>query len=297
MTSLRTVIVFATITCFNAVLSLKQIKHEHEGPRAVYRSLASEAARSAHRSDHQVTVVIMNWQRPDNVIHIARIYVTYESIAEIIIWMCHPDTKFKLSLPKVRIIDDVSANDKYGLSIRFKACLLAKTPWVFIQDDDHYIKKQGLSRMLMAKQKYPQRIIGVFGRDWPHGPSPQYIRKPVQYGPSRIALTVMLLSDVETCKAFWKYAPLVEPYVREHSSPLWNGEDIFFSLVSYKAFGQVPLIVKARKAFLSQEKKGIHFGGGHDNYRDDFLKYAVEILGIQYPDYPLGKIPVQMETS
>ena len=48
--------------------------------------------------------------------------------------------RFNLDHRKVRIIDDVAANDKFGLSTRFKACLLAKTPWVFIQDDDHYMK-------------------------------------------------------------------------------------------------------------------------------------------------------------
>ena len=46
--------------------------------------------------------------------------------------------------PKVRIIDDVAANDQLGLSTRFKACLLSKTPWVFIQDDDHFMKVPSL---------------------------------------------------------------------------------------------------------------------------------------------------------
>ena len=85
------------------------------------------------------------------------------------------------------------------------------------------------------------------------------------------------------CQAFWNYAPVVEPYIREHSKPLWNGEDIFFSLVSYKMTGQIPLIVRGAKVFLSQRSSGIHFIGGHDSYRDDFLKHAVRALELRYP--------------
>jgi len=86
------------------------------------------------------------------------------------------------------------------------------------------------------------------------------------------------------CQAFWKYAPVVEPYIHDHSKPLWNGEDIFFSLVSYKTTGLIPLIVRASKVFMSQRSTGIHFTGGHDRYRDDFLKHAVHALDLSYPD-------------
>lgn len=52
--------------------------------------------------------------------------------------------RFELSDPKVRIVDDVAANDRDGLSTRFRACLLAKQPWVLIQDDDHYLQVRTL---------------------------------------------------------------------------------------------------------------------------------------------------------
>ena len=81
---------------------------------------------------------------------------------------------------------------------------------------------------------------------------------------------------------------MVEPYVREHSKPLWNGEDIFVSLVSYKVTGLIPFIVRGEKVFMSQQSTGIHFADGHDGYRDDFLKYVVEALELRYPDYPEG---------
>ena len=104
--------------------------------------------------------------------------------------------------PKVRIIDDVAANDQFGLSTRFKACLLSKTPWVFIQDDDHFMKvtclmsfsqwfssvlipaaliaqEPGLLRMMAAKSRFPRRIVAAFGRDW-KGLEPQWVSGAVE---------------------------------------------------------------------------------------------------------------------
>ena len=107
--------------------------------------------------------------------------------------------RFALDHSKVRIIDDVSANEDLGLSTRFKACLLARTQWVFVQDDDHFMREAGLQRMMDVKAKFPRRIIAAFGRDW-EGPEPEYIRKAVQPGPCRIALTILMLTDQETCK-------------------------------------------------------------------------------------------------
>ena len=54
-------------------------------------------------------------------------------------------------------------------------------------------------RMLAAKAEFPKRIVAAFGRDW-RGKVPQYVRKLVRPGPNRIALTILLLSDKDTCE-------------------------------------------------------------------------------------------------
>ena len=33
---------------------------------------------------------------------------------------------------------------------------------------------------------------------------------------------------------------------------------------------------------MSQQNSGVHFTGGHDGYRDLFLKYAVKVLGLNF---------------
>jgi len=39
------------------------------------------------------------------------------------------------------------------------------------------------------------------------------------------------------CKAFQEYEYLVKAFVKAHSTPYWNGEDIFMSLVANHVYG------------------------------------------------------------
>jgi hypothetical protein len=48
---------------------------------------------STSHEPERVSVVMLNWQRPRNVQKIIRKYVQYEVVDEIIVWMCHPDTR------------------------------------------------------------------------------------------------------------------------------------------------------------------------------------------------------------
>eukprot|EP00798_Chlamydomonas_sp_ICE-L_P030063 gene30063-35032_t len=237
----------------------------------------------------QVSVVIMNWKRPQNVRKILGHYKYYDNVAEIIVWMCNPNSTFRYKHKKIRLIDDPSANDVDGLSTRFRGCLLAKSPWVLIQDDDHMTKPEGIQALLEAKAKDPKRLIGTYSREWPDPEKPQYIPLPCPYGPHPIVLTILMLADRATCKEFWRYAPLVQDYVHDHSKPLWNGEDIFYSLVSFKYSGQLPLSIGVPKVSMPQRKVGIHLGAGHDSFRDNFVRYAADKLKISYKGQIFGK--------
>lgn len=54
-------------------------------------------------------------------------------------------------------------------------------------------QEEGIARLLRAKQAYPSRLIGAFGRDWPQEEAPRYIKAPVRPGPARIVLTILML--------------------------------------------------------------------------------------------------------
>jgi hypothetical protein len=93
MIYVRAVVAFATLVFLGTVQSLLPTTHGLDIDMGMDRGIMSKSAATGPSTGQQVTVVIMNWQRPDTVIHIARVYVKFETIAEIIIWMCHPDTK------------------------------------------------------------------------------------------------------------------------------------------------------------------------------------------------------------
>lgn len=72
------------------------------------------------------------------------------------------------------------------------------------------------------------------------------ITPPPQVPPGHhpIALTVGVLASRALCRAFFDFSPAVESFVRAHSSPYWNGEDLYLSLVGWKVSGVMPLIIK-----------------------------------------------------
>lgn len=229
-----------------------------------------------------VSVVIMNWKRPRNVISIVKRYVGYTAVSEVIVLMCRKQTLFKLQHPKVRVVDAIQDNDKYGLSVRFKYCREARSRWVLVQDDDVWTSEESIRYMMSAKAAYPGSLVGCCGRDW-RGSRISYIAHTSDPGPARIILTIMMLADRSVCDAFFDYAPLMED-IAKHGRPYWNGEDIFFSLLSYKLSGRLPMALSFRWGTMSQNDTGVHFGKAHHRYRDRFLRAAVQRL-------QLGSVP------
>lgn len=75
------------------------LRMDHADLQATDGSSASNQGSSGQRAGiagHQpdrVSVVMLNWLRPRNVQKIISKYVEYEVVDEIIVWMCHPDTR------------------------------------------------------------------------------------------------------------------------------------------------------------------------------------------------------------
>jgi hypothetical protein len=128
---------------------------------------------------------------------------------------------------------------------RFLGCLRARHELVLLQDDDILLSGAAIQALVAAKRSAPDApLVGFFGRTWQAG-RPGYVMAEVPPGRHPIALTVALLATRRLCRAFFDYSPLAEAFARGHSSPFWNGEDIFLSLVGWKTSGQMPLIISA----------------------------------------------------
>ncbi|MEW5302924.1 MAG: hypothetical protein WDW36_005661 [Sanguina aurantia] len=232
-----------------------------------------------------VTAVLMNWHRPNNTQTILDAYTQMSSINEILLLMLRPATAFEYSHPKVRTLHNYSLNADHGLSLRFLGCLHARSDFVLIQDDDVMLDDDGIAAMLAAKVGHPRRLVGCCGRDW-NAPRPSYIPLHVDPGPARIVLTIAMLTHRGACADFWGQRLLMED-VAALGTPRWNGEDIFFSLVTFKSSGELPEVVGFNYTQLSEAGGGIHYGKGHVKYRSVLLRLAVKRLGLMdlFGDY------------
>lgn len=192
----------------------------------------------------------MNWQRPNNTQLILDTYTLIPSITEIIVLMLRPSTAFDYPHSKVRILHNYTLNTDHGLSLRFLGCLYTRGTYVLIQDDDVMTNGDGIAALLAAKVGHPKRLTGFCGRDW-SGARPAYIPVHVDPGPARIVLTIAMLTHREACADFWRHRLLMEDLV-SLGNPTWNGEDIFFSLVSFKSSGELPEVVGFNYTQVSQ---------------------------------------------
>lgn len=235
---------------------------------------------SAWSGPGPVTVVLLNFKRPDNIRKIVDSMITYKHVAEIIIVSNNPNSTFSYPHEKVLVLDMMAYEDDLGVAVRFKACLLAMNQHVLIADDDLMVTEAGLSNLLTARHEHPWSVVGFWGRDYNHS-HPDYAY--VESGPGHhdIALTKALLLDTCACRAFWEASHLMQD-IAHKAAVTWNGEDIFMSLVSTKVLGASPYITPHQDAVdviqLTEGSVGISSAQDHLPHRINFVQTAVHRL-------------------
>lgn len=233
-----------------------------------------------HPEEGPVTVVLLNFKRPDNIRMIVDSMVTYHNVAEIIVVSNNPNNSFTYAHEKVVVLDMMGYEKNLGVAVRFKACLLAMNWHILIADDDLIVTEAGLSSMLQARHQHPRSIVGFWGRSFdPDNPS--YVLKESGLGHHGIALTKALLLDTCACRAFWAASHLMQDIAHE-AAITWNGEDIFMSLVSNKILGEAPYILpyegERDVKLLSEGDVAISGNSNHLSHRNKFLQTALQRL-------------------
>jgi len=127
-----------------------------------------------------------------------------------------------------------------GLSLRFYFCQLAKNDWVMHVDDDMEFTTTTLNDLLIEFGRNSRRIIGRFGRDLHQGGSFNGYSSSNRHKSSEVILTKIMIMERKTCSAFFEYAHLLwnDVVIQDGEGPLWNGEDIFMSLVANHIYGK-----------------------------------------------------------
>jgi hypothetical protein len=190
----------------------------------------------------KVTVILMNFSRPRMIREstMMRTLLQHPNVDEVLLLHSNPDTVFEFVHPKVVNIDAIDHNKEMGLSLRFYFCQMAKNPWVMHLDDDMEFTAEVLNELFIEYSRNPRRIVGRFGRDLTPGNSFNGYNSKSRHKSTEVVLTKLMVMERDTCAAFFEYAHLIwnDVVLHEGEGPLWNGEDIFMSLVANHIYGE-----------------------------------------------------------
>ena len=190
------------------------------------------------------SVVMMSWERQENINKIISTYQNYDSVTEIIIWNNHPNTFVSnLNLSKVKVLN---ASTDFGINTRFVGCLLASNRCVVVNDDDILLSEINIKNLIKYFELDHTRIYSYEGR------IPQNGKYTCAHGPGRIEgiresapIEVDIVLTRTTCfdKLYAaEYCKLSDVVYYDVDINL-NGEDIVFSHITSHLSGKKPLVL------------------------------------------------------
>lgn len=284
-----TIIGFSNLTQYNnGHRSLRKSQSSLMSPIEIFPELDSVAfpfTSSSNRAlkipiplpTQKASIIIMNYSRP-RMIRESRLMPTllaHPNVGEVILLHANSKTSFKYEHEKVINIDATQENDDMGLSLRFFFSQMAKYEWIIHVDDDMEFDIDVLSKIFIEFNKNTKRIVGRFGRQldrdgWFNGYSSTDTHKWTD-----VVLTKLMIMERELCSYFFEYAHLVweDIVLKQGEGPMWNGEDIFMSLVANHVYGGKGnyamdwLDVKTAPSYLKDYDYGkLDISGGYDGY-------------------------------
>lgn len=130
----------------------------------ISRVLSKNAVAPQRRPD--VTAIVLNWSRLDNVVRIASLLCgesLFDTVAQVFIWNNSPEkltyeTFASTGCPKAKLRLHNSPRNLYFYA-RFLACAQAKTPFCFFQDDDYLVLPQIIRTLGYGIAASPQTAI------------------------------------------------------------------------------------------------------------------------------------------
>ena len=232
-----------------------------------------------------ISAVIPNWNRPDTLTRvILPTMERYSCIDEIVISHGKKETAFDYKSRYCRVVhrEDWEVNKEWGLARRFVAAKEAANEIIWQQDDDLLVPEETIAELLVHYRRQPNVVHGLDGRSLDKDLN--YLVGTV-YGEVIWLCTRGTLSRRDLAARFFDPAYReIHDFVRENGFPLWNGEDLFYSLV---AVGSSGLPNRAYDfpyfdlGFASDNTEAVYKTPGHVEWRTKMVKYAVEKMGLQ----------------
>ena len=201
-------------------------------------------------NEFQISAIVMNYSRPKALQRTSQSSLlatlsSHNHVNEVLLLHANPLTKFDYIHDKVHNIDASKENEEMGLAIRFHFCATSmknnQKQFVLFVDDDMEFPSESLDELIIEFRKDTKRIVGKWGRDFNVGLLSQLFYNGYntydRTGQVDVVLTKFMLMEKQVCKEFMKKRHLVEyDIVQAFPNPLWNGEDIFASLLSSQMY-------------------------------------------------------------
>jgi hypothetical protein len=239
-------------------------------------SRGSISEKSVLAVDQKVSVVVMNHNRPRMIreSQLLKTFTSHPAIDQILLCHSNPETKFDFQHEKVTNIDAVEDNNKMGLSLRFHYCSKAQNDWVIIVDDDMELSSAAVDMLLSEFAVNTKRIVGHYGRNynWYRAFYRNGYDTRIVTGPAEVVLTKIMVIESDMCGAFFRHDHLMQDLLPE-STPLWNGEDIFMSLVANHEYG-----VPVNGPFRNYAIPDLDVWEASDEFKDD-VSGAADVSG------------------
>jgi len=234
-----------------------------------------------------ISVVILNWKRPDNIKNdILPKIINYNLVSEVIISHGRSETYFQTpDIKMVKHYKDENLNSNLGVALRFLRSCNAKNECILILDDDRLPSEEYVNKMYELFQKDKNVIIGSVKR---------YVSPSIGYSnnkknvenENKIVLTQILMTNKKMCKDFMNEKDKMNDLALK-AKPVWNGEDILFNLIYIKNYNKSPIHLEPinKDVILLKNNDAICKNTGHYEYRRKFSKTALERYEINTNTY------------
>lgn len=225
----------------------------------------------------KISVVILNFNRPDYIKKYI-IPAIKNNVDEILISHGKKDTYFEH--PDVTSFKHYGEmNNKFGLSRRFLTALESKNENIIIMDDDIIPDKKTIEILSDKISKDDKRIHGIYGRDLKKSYNTDNF-----FGEVDVVLTRLLVTTKSMCQYYIDNFRNFETIDVKNSKPYWNGEDILFSLLSIKKYGNYPLahdLKHTNRLMNYLDFTSISLDNSHLEYRKKISKEFINKLDIE----------------
>lgn len=217
-----------------------------------------------------ISVVLMNWKRPENVQRILTHLYGLDLVGEVIVWNNNPDCareSFMVEHQKGVLIE--SSRDM-SLFTRFSAATLARHECVLYHDDDVLLPQKTITGLYTKWQDEPDRIYGPLGRRRKSG---NRYSSPTRSGAAPIILTTAMISKREYASMALRFRdhPDIAPLLRE-GVPYGNGEDLVISYVAMRESGKQNMTCNLSVKKLSRPHPICLRWPQHFNYRTRLMR-------------------------